>query len=278
MSNIRNYCVYYGKGRIKDLCRFDLVIIQPAHYTPHEIAFLKANKTEVLGYLSIGEDYPLKIGNGSGPGGYASWYLDCFTGVGCDIPGPDGKPDRHKDWGSYFVNPKDKGWQQYVLCEKMAHIVKDLGCSGAFLDAVLYSHLYPEDIKEKILKPGMIELIRKIRKVYPDRYLLVNNGWVILQEITPFVNAIMYESFSSTLHKLKPSELSYTTLQANRINSIRGGAENSSLDVFTLDYTEEADLDLIRFAYERAKSFGFIPSVSSLTHSKLYKVNLELSG
>ncbi|MDI6703203.1 MAG: glycoside hydrolase family 66 protein [bacterium] len=275
MSDIRNYCVYYGKGRIRDLCKFDLVIIQPAHYTPQEIAFLKTNKTKVLGYLSIGEDYPLKVHNGKGPGGYASWYLDYFTGVGCDIPGPDGKPDRHKDWGSYFVNPKDKGWQQYVIYEKMATIVEDLGCSGAFLDTVLYPHLYPEDIKEKILKPGMIELIRKIRETYPQEYLLVNNGWIVLQEITPFINAIMYESFSSTLKKLKPSELSYTTSQANRINSIRGWTDNPLFDVFTLDYTEETDLDLITFAYRRARSFGFIPSVSSLTHSKLYMVNLE---
>jgi len=275
MSNIRDYCVYYGKGRLEDLCRFDLVVIQPTHYNREEIAFLRSRETRVLGYLSIGEDYPLKIGDRSGPGGYASWYLDHFTGEGCGINKADGKPDRHKDWGSYFVNPSDKNWQEYVIYEKMAIIVEDLNCNGAFLDAVLYPHLYPDDIKERELKPGMIEIIKRIRNRYPKSYLLVNNGWIILKEIIDYVDAIMYESFSSTFKRHEEDQMSYTTEQANRINILRGYPERSKLKVFTLDYVEERDKDLIEFTYKRAHSFGFIPSVSNIDHTGLYMVELK---
>jgi hypothetical protein len=82
MSSVRSYVVYYGAGRLDDLARFDLAIIDPSTLTPTEVGELEARGTLVVGYLSVGEISPNDpwITDGTVP---RSW-----------IPG------RNRNWGS----------------------------------------------------------------------------------------------------------------------------------------------------------------------------------
>src|SRR4051794_16004415 len=57
-DTIESYTVYYGKGRVEDLARFDLAIVQPDTLTAEELTDLKARGTLVIAYLSIGEAEP----------------------------------------------------------------------------------------------------------------------------------------------------------------------------------------------------------------------------
>ncbi|HAV43132.1 TPA: hypothetical protein DCX15_03860 [bacterium] len=256
---IKNYACYYGEGRVEDLAKYDLVIIGGDHYSNQDVAFLKKNKTIVLGYISLGQDYPLKLGNGTGPGGYASWYLDYFIGEGTENPGKDGQPDKCGDWISYFVNPGDLKWQELTLSRMDELILR--GFDGAFLDVVGYLHEYPDDLKEGVLRPGLLGLIKRLRLGYPKAYLVVN-GSIFLEEIHNLINGVMCESFSSSEVKHDEEVLAVTVEGANRINKIRNYPENPNLIVLALDYVGRGDIDLVTFDYKRALSFGFIPNIS----------------
>ncbi|MBU1614592.1 hypothetical protein KJ693_04685 [bacterium] len=258
---IKNYACYYGQGRISDLAKYDLVILQPGNYSKEEIDFLKSNDTLVLGYLSIGEDHPLRKGDGEGPGGYASWYLDHFSGEGWKKAVPDSFPDKHKGWVSYLVNPADPNWQDFVIKGQAREMIEELGFDGLFLDTLWYPPQYPEHI-QGLIKQGVIELTRGLKKAFTRNIIVANNGWVFLKELSPYLDGIMYESFSSSGEKHSEDGLLWTGEQAKKINLARGYPEKSKMPVLALDYINGEDLELMTFDCERACAFGFIPGIS----------------
>ncbi|MBU1599713.1 hypothetical protein KKG61_06385, partial [bacterium] len=125
-----------------------------------------------------------------------------------------------------------------------------------------YPPQYPEKLKEESIKPGIIELVRRLRKRFDDSIIVANNGWVFLKELSPYLDGIMYESFSSSGEKHSEDGLLWTGEQAKKINLARGYPENYKMPVLALDYINGEDLELMTFDRERACSFGFIPNIS----------------
>src|SRR5689334_21539498 len=65
VKTIKNYTVYYAKGRVDDLARYQLAILQFDTLTADELAQLKAHGTLSIAYLSLGEVEPRR-----------PWYSD----------------------------------------------------------------------------------------------------------------------------------------------------------------------------------------------------------
>jgi polysaccharide biosynthesis protein PelA len=49
---------YYGKGNMSALTRFDTAILQPSHYTPLELGWLKRHGVTTLAFLDLSKDNP----------------------------------------------------------------------------------------------------------------------------------------------------------------------------------------------------------------------------
>ncbi|MBV9080976.1 MAG: endo alpha-1,4 polygalactosaminidase, partial [Elusimicrobia bacterium] len=166
---------YYGGGRLEDLARYDVVILQPGRYAAADVAKLKSlGHVTVLGYVSLGQDDQLRRGNGKGPGGWASWYVDEFQGSGLSRPGKDGAPDKDADWNAYYVNPADRHWRALVRDE--VKDIKAMGMDGVFADTVLL----PDDkftaSLEKKMKKGMTKLVRSL-KGWSGGVVYLNNAY-----------------------------------------------------------------------------------------------------
>ena len=82
------YCVVYKSGHFKNLKGYDVVVVDPLGISRSEVAALQALGIIVLVYVSFGEedgtldniwDHSSKqgpwIGDGTGPGGYAGYYM-----------------------------------------------------------------------------------------------------------------------------------------------------------------------------------------------------------
>ena len=202
-ARIASHLTHYGAWQESDVAlfqRFGLVALQPGMYSPsaseaQAIARVRSKGTQVLLYISIGEDAstynqaaPAR-GDGRGPvhydakkgtlvygnKGVASYYLDEWNAKGFDADSvnkvPDGIPDRQSDWGACLVNAGDTAWQNVVLAE--AARLMALGADGFFLDT-------PETADPwhgyGWTAPGMSDLIRRLRQAYPGKFLLLNRG------------------------------------------------------------------------------------------------------
>src|SRR4051794_13689737 len=75
-AQAKNYYAYYDAGHVPELSRYQVAILHIPKMTPQNVRALNDAGVVTVGYLSVGEDEELRVGNGKGPAGKASWYLD----------------------------------------------------------------------------------------------------------------------------------------------------------------------------------------------------------
>jgi uncharacterized protein (TIGR01370 family) len=237
MSSVRSYVVYYGAGRLDDLARFDLAIIDPSTLTPTEVGELEARGTLVVGYLSVGEISPNDpwITDGTVP---RSWILG-----------------RNRNWGSLFVDANQQGWRD--LMTKEAGDLIDYGFDGVFLDTVDTAiDVAPES------EPGMISLIEGLRDAYPDALLVQNRGFDIAEQVAGSIDAVMFEDLSTSYDF---DTLTYLRVdnsdEADRMVQLH---ERTGLPILSLDYAPPEDHATAARAVRIARGYGFVPAVSTI--------------
>jgi uncharacterized protein (TIGR01370 family) len=237
MASIGNYVVYYGAGRLADLARFDLAIIDPSTLTPGEVTELEGRGTLVVGYLSVGEISPSDpwITDGTVP---KSWILG-----------------RNRNWGSLFVDAGQQGWRDLMTAETGKLL--DYGFDGVFLDTVDTA----TDV-EPTYVPGMIELIEGLRAAYPDALLVQNRGFEIAEQVAESIDAVMFEDLSTSYDF---DSLTYLRVdnsdEADRMVELH---ERTGLPILSLDYAPPEDHATAARAVRIARGYGFVPAVSTI--------------
>jgi hypothetical protein len=257
------YC-YYGSGKVAELSHYDVVIAHSPQMQPASIAELKELGVVMVGYLTVGEDDKLRKGNGEGPGGYASWYLDEDN---------DGQPDQNGIWKSYYADANDPNWLADRVAEAKRLVSKD-GYDGIFLDTIDTASAFPQTA------PGMVKLVEALRSALPDAPIVLNQGFSLLDRLAPFADGLMLESFTATydfetreyvLHS--PSSLDWTRGVANRV--IAPVLAKHSLKVFVLDYAKPFDKERIQMAADRAATFGYLFAAGPITLDAVYERGLQ---
>ena len=235
---------------------FDVAILEPRNVTRAQLAWLRERGTFTIGYISVGEDTELRRMDGQGPGGYASFYID----------DGEGQPARNNNWNSYFVDAGNGVWQQMVIGR--AGELLAMGFDGIFLDTIDTAEIFPDT------RPGMAELIRRLREHFPEAKIVANRGFFMLEDFAPYISGIMFEAFTGgynfplgeyTVHT--GGDLAWTTARADEINRVR---EDFYFPVFALDYADPEDIETIQMLYDRAWEYDFLPSVSVIMLNRVF--------
>ncbi|PNY79423.1 endo alpha-1,4 polygalactosaminidase [Deinococcus koreensis] len=213
----RSFAVYYGQASLEKLRSYRMVALQPAHYSPEDILWLRAQGVTVLAYLSVGED-----------------------------PSPErcvwSRRTRNAEWGTWYVKVGHAAWTARLYAaadEYLGHF------SGLLLDTLDGATLFPSD------RSPLLRIVRNLRRRHPQAYLLANRGFDLLPELGQFVDGVLIESFTTSwldgYRKLRQHELAFTGEMLRRIRT-------QQLDVFALDYalTDQQR----RAALVRARSLG----------------------
>jgi hypothetical protein len=267
LAPVRGFVCYYGPPKLEELGRYPLAIIESTHYTAEQIAQLKRGGTTVIAYLSVGEI--LEPSRATAPAAppapgtprrlaIAPYYLDRDG---------DGKPDKNPGWGGFYTDARSPAWQSRVVDELAAKLLTEKGADGLFLDTVDTVDAYPET------KPGMIELIKKLRAKYPKAPIIANRGFTILEGIVPSIDGVLFEAFTthydptsnrSRLHP--PSDLEWVD---GILARLRAASRDGSLQVLVLDYADPKDPKVKDAAIRRAKASGLTYSISTGSLDKM---------
>lgn len=261
-DGIESYACYYGENKIADMSARDAVIIEPRNQTVENIAALQAADTLVIGYISIGEDDALRVGDGQGAGGYDSGYFDRNN---------DNLPDKNPTWNSYYADAREPAWRRYFL-DNAYKMRQEKGVDGFFLDTIDTSDLYKESAA------AMVSLIRELRAQNPDSVIVLNRGFHTVEELAPDVDGVMFESFT-TSYDWSSSE--YITMRPSAWDwglyvheeTLKPAMEDHGLVVLSLDYTRSGDAPEVKTAFDRAASFGYVPEVSTIMLDAIYEVD-----
>jgi uncharacterized protein (TIGR01370 family) len=250
IKTISDYVVYYGKGRLDELARFDLAIIQPDTLTTEELAALKANGTLVVSYLSVGEAEPGR-----------QWYSDGRVD-------PRWLLGKNQNWGSYFVDASQAGWQQLMVELTGEFIAK--GFNGVFLDTVDTVDAYPQTTD------GMLALIDGLRNAYPDALLVQNRGFTVIDQTADQVDAVMFEGLV-TGYDFTNQEYIYAdnTFTAEEMSAL---SKRTGLPILALDYAPPDNPAMAYLSTQAAKKYGFVSAVSVILLDDIPDYGLDQPG
>lgn len=211
---------YYGPGLPRNLIDSKLAVLQPDQVTSRDLAVLRERGVRPLAYLSIGED--------TGPDG--PWQLS----------------ERNPLWGGALVNPGHPEW----VCRVIDAAVNALsgGFGGFFVDTI--------DAAAAVSREGTVCLLKELRRVSREAYILANRGFAVLPEAAWAVDGIVFEGFS-TGHTPDYSILPDCELDANAM--LAHYLRILGKDLWALDYGTAART--VAFARDRALAHGLCPVV-----------------
>lgn len=251
LSNLATYAnsyKAYTDQDLENLKRFDIVTIDP--YDVPDISFvteLKAAGVIVLAYIDIGEVET-----------YRSYWDDLDKSVVLEA---------NPDWpDSYYADVNNPIWHDALLDIEMPYIFQQGSFDGFMLDMLDAVDVYPT------LKPGMIELVRKIRAAHPDLLLVPNRGFSILPEISSYIDAVKHEGLCATYDF--DSQSYYYTNDESEMAVLDGVLGDKNMPILTLDHVDTATAAgeaMARTCYtetqqrERETGFNFVWYANAVT-------------
>jgi hypothetical protein len=274
-EDIRNYLCTYAPDAALDISwvsKYDALILESNVITPETLNVIKDLNPNVflIGYLSAGET--------------ASLLTHPTTGEPLDIYFLDdsGNPHMNPNWSSYYVDANKPLWHDLVLNQYLPAIFIK-GYDGVFLDTVdtTANPLFEESAG------GMSDLIRTIKLNFPDKKLIINRGFHLLQgeanDVSAVIDGVMFESYTSTWYpeyRLYPpvrDEFAWTESITRQLNQIRwqyheDGTVQRDLygqpvksptyfNVLAHDYAAPDQTSIMQTSVDRAYANAFAPSL-----------------
>lgn len=244
LGTVRSYACYYGAGQLAELARRSLVILQPGHYGPRDLAELRAAGTRALAYVSLGET--------SSVGPETPWLLR---------DGANG-PVRNAEWNTYYVDMRHEAFARRLLDEEIPPLL-ERGFDGLFLDGLDAQDRFPE------LRGAAVALVRSIRRRLPDAILVANRAFTILDQLVDSLDGVMFESFTSYCRAGRYCDWSEGDLAWSEETARALRALSPSLVVLALDYALPEDRARIDASVGRARAHGYVPYVGTMALDRL---------
>jgi uncharacterized protein (TIGR01370 family) len=223
------------------LSRFDVVFIDPDVSHSAEVDTLLNRGVLPIAYVNIGEAEEYR------------WYY------------PDIKQEwlfgENPNWpGHYYVDVNNSHWQDLML-EKILPRIFRKGFSGIFLDMV--------DVASPELHPstreGVITLIRKIRRAYPDKVIIMNDGTFLVDQVSSSIDGLCVESvFASYNFQSKNYFVRPRSESEGRCRELAAIVKQYGLRIFLIDYAAPGDVKTKSFVMAESRQRGFIPFVSTI--------------
>lgn len=217
--------VYYGHEP-QDKTNFTqakVVILEPAHWSTRSLRKLRAEGKIVLGYLSVGE----LIANTRTRQNYRVL-------------------SQNEEWGSLRIDPTDPDWRATMI--RRTQLANERELDGLMLDTVDVVALHPE------ASEGMVALVEAIRKEMPDKYLMTNRGFAVLERVASQVDGVVFEN--STNRNFSAVDRAWVEAQCDQLRRLR-------MAVVLLDYAEQSDPEQSRALVDRYGWATYLaPSIS----------------
>lgn len=239
--------VCYGKVKPESIKGYTYVILESLNYSSDEIKIVKSQNTKVFAYISLGE---VNL--------HAPYYkvLKKHT-IG-----------KNENWDSYYLNLKSKKTQETLLTIVKKTLSK--GFDGLFLDNIDNFTIFGP---QKNQKKDLINVLKKIKEIYPEKEFIQNAGLDLIPETLPYINAIVVESVASNYtFKNKSYNLRNSNEFNNQMTRLKSISENKKLPIILIEYADSKKLyDQIVETIESSKFEYFIGNIDLQSIPKFNK-------
>lgn len=245
----RSFVVYYGRGPLSGVDTYDIAVLEPEGWTTPHHRQLQAAHVMTMAYLSVLEVPP--------------WRAPVSGLRDQDFITVKGKRWVKAPFGNWLARPDSRLWQQYIY--RQTESLYRRGWDGLFLDTL--GDVEDEQLAEHRgwLVPATAELVQGIRRSFPSRPLMVNNGlWQLVPVIAPYIEGVCWEG------DLTPDVLTQPWAQA-MIDFLGRASQERGWVNFMLSHIPGNSLasaqKLLRFQQD-ADRYGFLSYAAPLDYAE----------
>lgn len=216
-----NLGFYYDYPVPEELKMYDLVVVQ------NNVKKIRGN---YIAYVSLGEQYKPK----------RQWILG-----------------ENKNWKSFVVDIRNKDYQNYLL-NKLKKLKK---FQGFFFDTLDSYQMVLKKKDWKSYEKAEINFIKKIKKLFPHKKIILNRGFRIIDNIKNDVFAVVAEGMFSGFDGKRftiPSKDDRKWL-INKLNHIK----SLGIKVVVVDYFDGVNFKKAKKIAKKIKNLGFIPYITT---------------
>lgn len=167
----------------------------------------------------------------------------------------------NKIWKSDLADVSSPLWAD--LLGDLADEAAAKGFDGFFLDTLdsvdMLAEKHPARAAE--FRAGLVAAIREIRRRHPDKKIVVNRGFSILDDIRPLISGVLAESLYQGYFFDKKAYGAVSEKDTEWLLEKLRKAEG--LPVYVVDYVDPANGELAMATADRIRTAGFIPYVTT---------------
>lgn len=242
------WAVYYGADAPPDaFADYQMVVFDSDRHP--DIEPVAARRTQVLGYLSIGEVHRSR-----------SYFAEVERERLLIYENPT--------WpGAFAVDVRDARWRRRIV-EELVPAILARGFQGVFLDTADTAIDLERRDRTKFAGSTLatIELVKAIRNRHPQITIVLNRGYEILPAVEGAIDMVLAESlvtawdFENKQPRMAPADLRSSQL-AQLADARR---RTPKLRVLALEYWTPDDAARIKAIYSQVRALGFAPYVATV--------------
>jgi len=166
-------------------------------------------------------------------------------------------------WNSHAVDLRAPVWQQMVLAQVAD--AKARGFDGVMIDTIESPIHMIRPLEKPDMQAAAANLIRSIRKQFPDMKIMLNRGFDILPLIAGEIDYALAESIcAQTELAIGQSTLLPESAYRKSVDMLQQMKRKApQLKLYTLDYWNMEDAKGVHSIYRQQREAGFIPYVST---------------
>ena len=240
------FCVNYSATpNLEELKRFDELILSP--YARLDVHSLVRAAQRPYAYLSVVEI-----------AGDAR-YRNEVASLGIQTLG------QNTTWGSSIADLRDPKWTDFVV-NKLAARSAVLGFRGFFLDTIdsvaIAEKNYPHYAKE--YRAALVNLIKALRKAYPNHTIIMNRGFPLLGELTGVIDGVLVESLLQKYDFNTRQYVAEGKSGTEWLMNVLRPVKQAGLEVYVVDYVDPSNRALAMQTAARIEQLGFHPFISTV--------------
>lgn len=238
-SVYESFGVVYSDINPVKVSGYKLLIVEPYFYTKEDIYEFHKKGIKVIAYLSLGEVNESRK------------YFEEFKSIGLK--------GKNEDHGSYYIDLSKKRIKDKFIKQIVPELYS-FGYDGLFLDTI--DAVAPYTLR-KGMEKDMVEVIKNIKLSNPEKILVQNSGFFLLDQTSEYVNAVAVEDIASgynfdTNEYLVKSEEEFQ----DRLNLIDSVYYTFQIPILIIDFEpENSSNELIRSRLEKAGYPYFISNI-----------------
>ena len=177
---------------------------------------------------------------------------------------------KNKNWKSFIVDIRDKNYQNYLI-KKLKSLNK---FKGFFFDTMDSYQLVLPKKEWKSYEAAEVEFIKRVKKEFPDKKIILNRGFEIIDLVKNDIFAVVAEGMFSGFNGKKITSTTLTDRKwlINKLNHIK----SLGIKAVVIDYFNGKNFKKANKLVKKIDSAGFIPYITTPKLNILGVSNLNI--